>query len=223
MGRDPLKYTDGHGLYRAWFVPNALDPSGLRSLSASKQGKCGTLYVKGTWGNVSLKNWAGSHNPLSVQFVPNGECDCKCGDLRYEVVMDEEEEGTEYYWQGVGLFGHMEDYGFFAGIWYMTDQYWVNDAKQFTVALLASENSFFVEALVCIYCKDELIESLGIRAKWTGTRVASALSGEGSLAGEYAYWLDGMFFEDENVTIEPSALNSDECEGGEGGEGGDGG
>ncbi len=32
IGRDPLGYVDGANLYRAYFVPNRLDPKGLKSL-----------------------------------------------------------------------------------------------------------------------------------------------------------------------------------------------
>lgn len=48
LGRDPLRYVDGWSLYRAYFVPDGVDPFGLwRSVCCTFQRKDGTTYNQG--------------------------------------------------------------------------------------------------------------------------------------------------------------------------------
>jgi len=65
-------YADGKNLYRAYFAPNGIDPSGLATYSMEVT--CGKIEFNSTDGGSSQGYQSGT---VRIDFIPNGEC-CSC-------------------------------------------------------------------------------------------------------------------------------------------------
>ena len=107
LRRDPLEYVDGRSLYRAYFVPTRLDPTGLNLIDLTSSGcydyctaqggspeycsdLCASRPVTGgahpdfaVWGN-EVDRWDNGGKPTFVLPKPNDPNDrCQCKDSRF--------------------------------------------------------------------------------------------------------------------------------------------